>query len=37
MPPFFIGIFYSFRIYNRVLTDEEVVHNYEIDKVRFGI
>ena len=28
---------YSFRIYNRVLTDEEVVHNYEIDKVRFGI
>lgn len=28
---------YSFRIYNRALTDEEVLHNYEIDKVRFGI
>ena len=27
----------SFRIYNRALTDEEVAHNYRIDKSRFGI
>ncbi len=34
---YFNGKIYSFRLYNRVLTDEEVKHNYEIDKVRFGI
>ena len=27
----------AFRIYNRALTDEEVAHNYRIDKLRFGI
>lgn len=31
------GKVYSVRIYNRALTDEEVAHNYEIDKERFGI
>ena len=29
--------FASVRIYNRVLTEEEIKHNYEIDKARFGI
>ena len=28
--------FYCQRIYNRQLTDEEVKHNYEVDKARFG-
>ncbi len=28
---------YEIRIYNRILTDEEVQTNYEIDKYRFGI
>ena len=28
---------YSVRIYNRCLTEEEIKHNYEIDKARFGI
>jgi hypothetical protein len=28
--------FYCGRIYNRKLTDEEVKHNYEVDKARFG-
>ena len=27
---------YNQRIYNRKLTDEEVKHNYEVDKARFG-
>ena len=27
---------YNQRIYNRPLTDEEVKHNYEVDKARFG-
>ena len=27
----------SVRIYNRVLTDEEIKHNYELDKARFKI
>ena len=27
---------YCQRIYNRKLTDEEVKHNYEVDKARFG-
>lgn len=29
--------YYSFRIYNRALTEEEINKNYEIDKERFGI
>ena len=28
---------YSVRIYNRCLTEEEIQHNYEIDKQRYGI
>ena len=28
---------YSVRIYNRCLTEDEINHNYEIDKARFGI
>lgn len=28
---------HSFRIYNRALTAEEIAHNYEIDKARFGL
>lgn len=28
---------YSIRIYNRKLTEEELLHNYEIDKARFGL
>ncbi len=28
---------YSVRIYNRCLTEDEIKHNYEIDKARFGI
>lgn len=31
------GRIYSVRVYNRALTDEEVKHNYNIDKARFGI
>ena len=31
------GNVYSARIYNRALTDEEVYHNYLIDKERFGL
>lgn len=31
------GNMYSVRIYNRVLTNEEVLHNYQIDKERFGV
>ena len=27
----------SVRIYNKVLTDEEIKHNYELDKARFKI
>ena len=27
----------SVRIYNRALTEEEIKHNYEIDKLRFGL
>ena len=33
---FFNGRIYSVRVYNRALTDEEVKHNYNIDKARFG-
>lgn len=28
---------YSIRLYNRALTEEEVLQNYNVDKVRFGI
>lgn len=31
------GNIYSVRIYNRALTDEEMLHNYNIDRARFGI
>ena len=31
------GIIYAVRVYNRVLTEEEIKYNYEIDKARFGI
>ena len=29
------GNIYSIRMYNRALTQEEITHNYEIDKHRF--
>lgn len=32
-----VGDIYSIRYYNRVLTPEEVAHNYAIDKIRFGL
>ena len=31
------GKIYSIRIYNRALTQDEINHNYMVDKVRFGI
>ena len=31
------GKIYSIRVYNRVLTQEEINYNYQIDKKRFGI
>ena len=31
------GYVYSVRIYNRVLTDEEIQQNYNVDKARFNI
>lgn len=31
------GVIYCIRIYNRQLTNEELAHNYELDKIRFGI
>ena len=31
------GKIYSIRIYNRALTQDEINHNYEMDKKRFGI
>ncbi len=34
---FFNGSIYVIRMYNRALTDEEIAHNYSIDKARFGI
>lgn len=33
----FTGKIYSFRFYNRALTENEIKINYEIDKYRFGI
>ena len=29
--------FYSMRVYNRALTNEEIMQNYEIDQSRFGL
>ena len=31
------GKIYSIRVYNRALTQEEINHNYQMDKKRFGI
>lgn len=31
------GIIYAVRVYDRVLTEEEIRQNYEIDKLRFNI
>ena len=31
------GKIYSIRVYNRALTQDEINHNYMVDKVRFGI
>ena len=31
------GDIYRLAIYNRALTEEEIVHNYIVDKVRFGL
>jgi hypothetical protein len=33
----FIGEVNNIRLYSRALTAEEVAHNYEIDKARFGL
>ena len=33
---FFKGKIYSARMYNRVLTGQEVKNNYEVDRLRFG-
>ena len=33
----FAGEICAIRIYNRALTEEEIKHNYEIDKIRFGL
>ena len=33
----FAGEICAIRIYNRALTEEEIKHNYEIDKLRFGL
>lgn len=30
------GDYYNIRIYNRILTEEEIQHNYRIDQLRFG-
>lgn len=34
---FFNGKIYSARIYNRALSEEEIVNNYKVDKARFDI
>ena len=33
----FKGQIYSIRLYNRALTDDEIYHNYLVDKERFGV
>ena len=35
-PSFFNGAIYSVRMYNRVLTEQEVKNNHEVDRLRFG-
>ena len=32
-----IGNMYAARVYNRALTDEEILHNQRIDSERYGI
>ena len=34
---YFNGTIYSVRIYNRALTDDEVMQNYKIDKMLYGV
>ena len=34
---FLNGTIYSVRIYNRALTDDEVMQNYKIDKMLYGV
>lgn len=31
------GNIYSFRVYNRALTEEEILRNYKVDKIRYGL
>ncbi len=31
------GEIYAVRVYNRVLTASEIMQNYEIDKIRYGL
>ena len=33
----FAGEICAIRIYNRALTEEEIKHNYEVDRIRFGL
>lgn len=33
----FIGKIYALRLYDRILTEEEILHNFEVDKQRFNI
>ena len=35
-PSFFNGAIYSVRMYNRVLTEQEVKNNHKVDRLRFG-
>ena len=32
-----LGEIYSVRIYSLDLSEEEIAHNYKIDKIRFGL
>ncbi len=34
---FFIGNIYSVRVYNRALTEEEILHNYNYDIEKFNL
>lgn len=34
---YFKGRIYSIRVYNRILTGEEIIHNQRIDNVRFNL
>ena len=31
------GSIYEIRIYNKALTEEEIKHNYDVDKIRFEL